>query len=236
MINFSSYNYLGLAGDPRVIDAAKQALETYGTSASASRAVAGEIPLFAELERRLAGAYQVQAAVVTPTGFLTNAGLIAFVLGRDDLAVCDSLVHNSIVSGTQWSECRRASFNHNDPDALDRLLLRSRGHFERVMVIVEGVYSMDGDIAPLPDLIEVARRHDCLIMVDEAHSFGTLGRRGLGVREHFDLPGDAVDIWMGTLSKSMASSGGFLAGNEELIWAIKLLAPGMCLFTAPHST
>jgi 8-amino-7-oxononanoate synthase len=235
MINFSSYNYLGLAGDPRVIDAAKEALETYGTSSSASRSVAGEIPLFADLERRLASAYRVEAAVVTPSGFLTNAGLIAFVLGPGDLAVCDSLVHNSIVSGTQWSECRRATFNHNDPDALDRLLRRSRGHFERVMLIVEGVYSMDGDIAPLPELIEVARRHECLIMVDEAHSFGTLGRRGMGVREHFDLPGDAVDIWMGTLSKSMAASGGFLAGSDELMWAIKLLAPGMCLYTAPQT-
>jgi 8-amino-7-oxononanoate synthase len=235
MINFSSYNYLGLAGDPRVIAAAKEALDTYGTSASASRAVAGEIPLFAELERRLADAYGVDDAVVTPSGFLTNAGIIAFILGREDLAVCDSLVHNSIVSGTQWSECRRASFAHNDPDALDRLLRRSRGHFERVMVILEGVYSMDGDIAHLPELIEVARRHECLVMVDEAHSFGTLEPRGLGIREFFDLPGDAVDIWMGTLSKSMASSGGYLAGDEKLIWAIKLLAPGICLFTAPQT-
>jgi 7-keto-8-aminopelargonate synthetase-like enzyme len=159
--------------------------------------------------------------------------VIPFILGPDDLAVCDSLVHNSIVSGTQWARCKRANFSHNDPDALDRLLARTRGQFERAMVIVEGVYSMDGDIAPLPELIAVARRHDCLVMVDDAHGFGTLGERGFGTREHFGLPGDAVDIWMGTLSKSLASCGGYVAGNAELIWAIKMLGPGLCMFVAP---
>jgi 8-amino-7-oxononanoate synthase len=233
MINFSGYNYLGLASDHRVIAAVSEAAELYGTSASAARAVAGEIPLYDELERRLAGAYGVDAAVVTPSGFLTNAAIIPFILGQDDVAVCDSLVHSSIVSGTQWARCRRANFSHNDPDALDRLLTRSRSQFDRAMVIVEGVYSMDGDIARLPELIAVARRHDCLIMVDEAHSFGTLGSQGFGTREHFDLPGDAVDIWMGTLSKSLASCGGFVAGNADLMWAIKMLAPGLCMFVAP---
>jgi 8-amino-7-oxononanoate synthase len=233
MINFSGYNYLGLAGDPRVRAAAKSAIDTYGTSASASRAVAGEIPLYTELERRIAGAYGVDDAVLAPSGYLTNAAVIPFILGTSDLAVCDSLVHNSIVSGTQWAQCRRATFRHNDPDSLDSLLIRSRGHFSRVMVILEGVYSMDGDVAALPDLITVARKHDCLIMVDEAHSFGTLGERGWGVREHFGLPGDAVDIWMGTLSKSLAGCGGYVAGNADLMWAIKMFAPGICLFVAP---
>jgi 8-amino-7-oxononanoate synthase len=233
MINFSGYNYLGLSGDPRVIAAVTEAAETYGTSASAARAVAGEIPLYEELERRLAAAYEVDAAVVTPSGFLTNAAVIPFALGPNDLAVCDSLVHASIVSGTQWARCKRANFSHNDPDSLDRLLVRSRNQFDRAMVIVEGVYSMDGDIVRLPELIEVARGHDCLIMVDEAHSFGTLGERGFGTREHFGLPGDAVDLWMGTLSKSLASCGGFLAGNDELIWAIKMLGTGLSLFVAP---
>jgi 8-amino-7-oxononanoate synthase len=233
MINFSGYNYLGLSGDPRVTAAVTDAAERYGTSASAARAVAGEIPLYEELEHRLARAFDVDAAVVTPSGFLTNAAVIPFLLGPNDVAICDSLVHASIVSGTQWARCRRANFAHNDPDALDRLLLRTRSQFEQAMVIVEGVYSMDGDIARLPELIEVARRHDCLIMVDEAHAFGTLGERGFGTRQHFDLPGDAVDIWMGTLSKSLASCGGFLAGDEELIWAIKMLGPGLCMFVAP---
>jgi 8-amino-7-oxononanoate synthase len=233
MINFSGYNYLGLAGDDRVIAAAKDAADVYGTSASAARAVAGEIPLYGELERRLADAYDVDDAIVTSSGYLTNAGIIPFILGENDLAACDSLVHASIVSGTQWAGCRRARFRHNEPEALERLLSRSRSSFDRVMVIIEGVYSMDGDIARLPELIDVARRYDCLIMVDEAHSFGTLGQRGFGAREHFDLPGDAVDIWMGTLSKSLASCGGFLAGNAELIWAIRMLGPGLCMFVAP---
>jgi 8-amino-7-oxononanoate synthase len=235
MINFSGYNYLGLAGDHRVIAAAKEATETYGTSASAARAVSGEIPLYAELERRLAGAYDVDDAIVTPSGYLTNAAIIPFILGQNDLAACDALVHSSIVSGTQWARCRRVNFRHNDPDALEKLLIRSRSQFDRAMVILEGVYSMDGDIARLPEMIEIARRHDCLIMVDEAHSFGTLGEQGFGVRQHFDLPGDAVDIWMGTLSKTLASCGGYLAGNADLIWAIRMLGPACaCLWHRPH--
>jgi 8-amino-7-oxononanoate synthase len=233
MVNFSGYNYLGLAGHPTVVAAAKNAIDEYGTSASASRAVAGEIPLYAEFEGRIAAAYGVADAVTVPSGYLTNAAVIAFLLGPNDLAACDALAHSSIVSGTQWAQCRRAMFRHNDPDSLDTLLTRMRGHAERVLVIVEGVYSMDGDIAALPDLIAVARKHDCLVMVDEAHSFGTLGGRGLGVREHYALPGDSVDLWMGTLSKALASCGGFLAGSADLIWALKLLAPGVGLYTAP---
>jgi 8-amino-7-oxononanoate synthase len=233
MVNFGGYNYLGLAGHPAVIAAAKSAIDEYGTSASASRAVAGEIPLYAEFEGRLAGAYGVADAVTVPSGYLTNAAVIGFLLGPNDLAACDALAHSSVVSGTQWAQCRRAMFRHNDPESLDTLLTRMRGHAERVLVIVEGVYSMDGDIVALPDLIAVARKHDCLVMVDEAHSFGTLGSRGYGVREHYDLPGDSVDLWMGTLSKALASCGGFLAGGEDLIWALKLLAPGVSLYTAP---
>ncbi|MEV6280242.1 aminotransferase class I/II-fold pyridoxal phosphate-dependent enzyme [Nocardia sp. NPDC051832] len=232
VVNFSGYNYLGLAGDPRVTSAAKQAIDVYGTSASASRAVAGEIPLYADLERRLAGAYGTGDAVITASGYLTNAGLLPFLLGPGDLAACDALVHSSIVSGTRWAGCRRATFAHNDPDALDRLLVRSRGSFGRVLVVVEGAYSMDGDVARLPELIAVARKHDCLIMVDEAHSFGVLGDQGFGVREHFGLAADTVDLWMGTLSKSLASCGGFLAGDAELIAAIKTLAQGVSLFSA----
>lgn len=233
MINFSGYNYLGLAGDARVIAASHAAAQMYGTSASAARAVAGEIPLFGELERRLADAYEVDDAIVTSSGYLTNASIIPFILGPDDLAVCDSLVHSSILSGTQWARCKRVSFRHNDPESLETLLMRSRGHFDRVMMIVEGVYSMDGDIARLPELIEVARRYDCIVMVDDAHSLGTLGDRGFGTREHFALPGDAVDIWMGTLSKSLASCGGYLAGAADLIWAIRMFGPGLCMFVAP---
>ncbi|MET9618967.1 aminotransferase class I/II-fold pyridoxal phosphate-dependent enzyme [Kitasatospora indigofera] len=233
MVNFTGFNYLGLAGHPRVQTAAKHAIDIYGTSASASRTIGGEIPVYGEMERRLARAYAADEAIITASGYLTNAGIIPFILGPDDLAVCDALVHSSIVSGTRWAQCRRMNFSHNDPDSLDEVLLQRRGEFDRAMVILEGVYSMDGDIARLPELVEVARRHDCLVMVDEAHSFGTIGAHGFGVREFFGLPADAVDIWMGTLSKTLASCGGYLAGRAELIGAIRMLAPGLCLFTTP---
>jgi 8-amino-7-oxononanoate synthase len=142
------------------------------------------------------------------------------------------LVHNSIVSGTQWAHCQRMQFRHNDPAALDGVFSRTRGHFERALVILEGVYSMDGDIRRLPELIEVASRHDCLVTVDEAHSFAVLGESGLGVREHFGLGSDAVDIWMGTLSKALASHGGFVAGTRAFIQACRKSAPGMSLYAA----
>jgi 8-amino-7-oxononanoate synthase len=232
LINFSGYNYLGLAGDPRVRAAAQQAIDTYGTSCSASRLISGEIGLHTELETRLADAYQVGGAIVGGSGFLTGAAVIAFVLGVADVAVCDSLVHNSLVSGTQWAGCQRVNFRHNDPESLDSVLRRVRGHFGQAMVILEGVYSMDGDIARLAELAEVARRHDCLVMVDEAHSFGVLGKTGGGIREHLGLPGEVADIWMGTLSKSLASYGGFIAGAADFVDALRMAAPGLSLFAA----
>jgi 8-amino-7-oxononanoate synthase len=231
MINFAGFNYLGLASHPRVVAAAKAAIDQYGTSASASRAVAGELPLYRHLEDRLAAAYGVDDAVICPSGFLTNAAVIPFLLTSADLAVCDELVHSSIVSGTQWAQCRRVMFRHNDPDSLAAMLRRMRGHAERALVVLEGVYSVDGDIAALPEMVAVAREYDCLIMIDEAHSLGTIGDHGMGVREHYGLPGDAVDVWMGTLSKSLAGCGGYVAGNADLMWAIRLLAPGVSLYT-----
>lgn len=238
-INFSSYNYLGLAGEPRVVAAARDALETYGTSCGAARLVSGHIPLHEEFERRIAGAYGVDDCVITGSGYLTNAAVIAYVLGPGDVAICDSLVHNSIVAGTEWAHTKRMNFTHNDPEALEALLARSRDHFERAMVIVEGVYSMDGDIVRLPEIIEVARRYDCLIMVDEAHSYGVLGDHGLGVAEHFGIPGTDVDIWMGSLSKGLASHGGFLAGSADLCEGLRMMAPGLSLYAGsppPAST
>lgn len=231
-INYSSYNYLGLANHPRLIAAAKEALDSYGTTSGATRIVSGNITLHHELEALLAETYDVDDATTVGSGYLTNATVIGFVLGENDLAVCDSLVHNSIVTGTQWAGCQRLQFRHNDPESLDTLLTRTRSHFERTMVILEGVYSMDGDYVALPEMIEVARRHDAFVMIDEAHSFGVLGERGRGIRELFDLPGDAVDIWMGTLSKALANHGGFIAGNRDFIHACRMSAPGMSLYAA----
>jgi 8-amino-7-oxononanoate synthase len=228
--NFSSYDYLGMSADRRVQERAKDAIDSYGTSVSASRIVSGEIPLHGELESRLARSHGVDDALVTTSGYLTNAAVVGYLLGPDDVAVCDSLVHSSIVSGTRWSGCRRISFRHNDPESLEAILAMSRHKFARAMLIVEGLYSMDGDTPPLPELIAIARRYDCAVMVDEAHSYGVLGATGKGIQEVWDLPGDAVDIWMGTLSKALGSCGGFLAGDRELIRALKYSAPGLSNF------
>ncbi len=234
MLNFGSFNYLGLSADARVADAAKAAIDRYGTSVSASRIVSGQIPLYEEFESQIAELYDVDDAVVTTSGYLTNAAAIGYMLGRGDLAVCDALAHSSIVSGTEWAGCRRVNFRHNDPAALEAILKMSRGTFERAMVILESHYSMDGDVALLPHMIEVARRYDCAVMIDEAHSLGVIGERGRGIRELYDLPGDSVDVWMGTMSKALASVGGFLAGNRELVRAFKFSAPGLSMFaTAP---
>ncbi|WP_280218902.1 aminotransferase class I/II-fold pyridoxal phosphate-dependent enzyme [Nocardia neocaledoniensis] len=227
LVNFSAYNYLGLANHPTVIQAAKDALDTYGASASASRIIAGEIPLYGELEQRLAGMYEVGDALVSTSGYLTNAGVIGFLLGAGDVAVCDSLIHRSVSSGVRWSGARQLTFRHNDPDSLRSVLRMARGEFDRALVVLEGHYSMDGAIGRVAEIAAVAREFDCAVMVDEAHSLGVFGATGRGVREHFDLPGGAVDLWMGTLSKALGSCGGFLAGDAELIAAMKFAAPGV---------
>ncbi|MFX0575235.1 aminotransferase class I/II-fold pyridoxal phosphate-dependent enzyme [Nocardia nepalensis] len=232
VVNFSSFGYLDLAADPRVRDAAKDAIDRYGTSAAAVRIVAGELPIYGELEREFAEIYDTEAALVTASGYLTNAAAVGFLLGKRDLAICDSLIHHSVVAGTEWARCKRVSFRHNDPESLEAILKMSRRSFDRAMVVIEGMYSMDGDIVRLPEIIEVARKYDCSIMIDEAHSFGVLGATGHGVRELFDLPGDAVDVWMGTLSKALGSVGGYLAGNRELIDGLKYVAGGLSMYTA----
>jgi 7-keto-8-aminopelargonate synthetase-like enzyme len=235
MTNFSSYNYLGLATHPKVVGAAQDALAQYGASASASRIFSGGIDLYDDLESRLAQIYDVDAAVITTSGYLTNAGVIGFLLGDRDAAVCDALVHASIVSGVQWSGARQMTFRHNDPDSLRNILRMSRDRFQRALVVIEAHYSMDGDIGRLPEIIAVAREFDCAVMVDEAHSLGVLGAHGYGAREHFGLPGDAVDVWMGTLSKALGSCGGFIAGDGDLIDAVRTIAPGVEQFTGGPS-
>ncbi|MVU77348.1 aminotransferase class I/II-fold pyridoxal phosphate-dependent enzyme [Nocardia sp. ET3-3] len=232
VVNFSSFGYLDLAADPRVRQAAKDAIDEYGTSAAAVRIVAGELPLYRDLEDELSDIYDTDAALVTASGYLTNAAAVGFLLGKRDLAICDSLIHNSIVAGTEWAGCKRVFFRHNDPDSLEAILRMSRRSFDRALVLLEGVYSMDGDVVRLPEIIEVARKYGCSIMIDEAHSFGTVGATGHGIREHFDLPGDAVDVWMGTLSKAIGSVGGYLAGNRELMDGFKYVAGGLSMYTA----
>lgn len=225
-INFSSYNYLGLSGHPRVNKAAKDAIERYGTSASASRLVAGERPIQRALEEEIAALYGVEDCIVFVSGHATNVSTIGHLFGPKDLVIHDSLIHNSVLEGVKLSGAARRSFPHNDAAALDAILGEIRGQFERVLIVIEGLYSMDGDIPDLPRFIDIKNRHKAFLMVDEAHSLGVLGDTGRGIREHFGVAGAAVDIWMGTLSKALAGCGGYIAGERALIEHLKYAAPG----------
>jgi 8-amino-7-oxononanoate synthase len=225
-LNFSSYNYLGYCGDPRVDAAAKREIDASGTSVSASRVVSGERPIHGRLERAIADAYGVDDCVAFISGHGTNVSTLAQLFGPRDLVIHDAHAHNSVLVGAQLSGAKRLPFPHNDCRALDEILAVQRRHFERVVVVVEGLYSMDGDFPDLPELVRLRARHKVFLMVDEAHSFGVMGPRGLGIRDHFGIDGRDVDIWMGTLSKSLASCGGFVAGDEALVQQLKFHAPG----------
>ncbi len=225
-INYASYNYLDMSGDPQVNQAAKDAIDRYGTSVSASRLVSGERPIHRELERALAELYEVDDAIALVSGHATNVTTIGHLFGTRDLVLHDELIHNSVLQGIQLSGARRLPFPHNDWQALDDILEEQRHQFERVLIVLEGIYSMDGDYPDLPHFVELKRRHRAFLMVDEAHSFGVMGAKGHGIREHFGLAGSDVDIWMGTLSKTLAGCGGYIAGETALIEHLKFLAPG----------
>jgi 8-amino-7-oxononanoate synthase len=225
-ISFSNYNYLGLSGHPALKAAVAAAIDRYGTSVSASRLVGGERPLHVELEHTIAEALDTEACLAFVSGYGTNVTTIAHLFGPNDLILHDALAHNSIQTGALLSSARRIGFRHNDWQRVDDLLRRYRRDYERVVVILEGIYSMDGDFPDLPRFVELRERHKIFLMVDEAHSFGVMGSGGHGLREHFGLKGSDVDIWMGTLSKSLASCGGYIAGSEALILNLKFNAPG----------
>ena len=226
LISFATYNYLGMSGDPVVSAAAKDAIDRYGTSVSASRLVSGEKPLHRQLEQGLASFLGTEDAICLVGGHATNETTIGHLFGPGDLILHDALAHNSIVQGAILSGARRRPFPHNDVDALDQLLAEIRREYRRVLVVIEGVYSMDGDYPDLPRFVEVKQRHKALLMIDEAHSMGTMGPHGRGIGEHFDVDPRAVDIWMGTLSKSFGSCGGYIAGSRELVEYLKYTAPG----------
>jgi 7-keto-8-aminopelargonate synthetase-like enzyme len=225
-INFASYNYIGLNGDPRIAAAAKAAIDRYGTSVSASRPVSGERPVHRDLERALARIHGAEDSIALVGGHSTNVTVIGHLLGRNDLVVHDSLIHNSIVQGAMLSGARRAPFRHLDPAAADRILADARPRHGRALLVIEGHYSMDGDVPDLAAFVAVARRHRAWLMVDEAHALGVLGPRGFGSADHAGIDPNEVDIWMGTLSKSLVSCGGYIAGRKELIGYLKRMAPG----------
>jgi 8-amino-7-oxononanoate synthase len=225
-ITFSRYNYLGMSGDPVVSQAAKEAIDRYGTSVSASRIASGQRPLHREIEKEIAGLIGTEDSLVFVSGHATNVTTIGHLFGKLDLIVHDALIHNSVLQGCQLSQATHLSFPHNNWRALDKILKESRPRFRRALVVIEGVYSMDGDIPELPAFIKVKKRHGAFLMVDEAHSIGVLGKNGRGIGEHFGINPAEVELWMGTLSKSFASCGGYIAGSGALIEYLKYTAPG----------
>ncbi len=225
-INFSSYDYCGLNGDPRVNAAAHEAIEQFGTSVSASRVVSGERPLHRELETALARFLGVEDSVVMVSGHATNVTTIGHLLSKSDLVLTDAFIHNSIVEGVRLSGATRLTFRHNDLDHLEELLAKSRHSFGRVLIAVEGLYSMDGDSPPLARLIRLKNRYDAWLLVDEAHALGVVGATGRGLAERDGVDPNAVEIWMGTLSKTLSSCGGFIAGSSSLVEYLKATAPG----------
>jgi 8-amino-7-oxononanoate synthase len=224
--NFASYDYLGTNTDPQVTSRAKEAIDRYGISASASRLVAGERPVHTELEAALAEVYGVEAAVCFVSGYLTNVAAISCLVGPQDLVVHDEFIHNSALAGIKQSGATRRLFRHNDVENLETVLKTLSSDFRRVLVIVEGVYSMDGDVADLPKLLELRSRYGFWLMVDEAHALGVLGKTGRGTFEHFGLDPKDVDLWMGTLSKTTSSCGGYIAGSQALADILKAEAGG----------
>ncbi len=227
MLNFSSYNYLGFSGHPEVIAAAKEAIERYGTSVSASRLVSGERQIHRDLEQGLARHIGVEDAVAFVSGHATNVTTIGHLFDKDDLILHDSLCHDSILQGIYLSGAKRIPFRHADMYELEQLLVQLRNRYRRVLICSEGLFSMDGDICDLPRLIELKKYFQCNLIIDEAHSIGVLGPSGRGLSHHFPgIDPEDVDLWMGTLSKSFASCGGYIAGSEPLVRYLKFTAPG----------
>ena len=224
-INFSNYNYINTSGDPDVTAAAIEACEKYGTSVSASRLVSGNKPIHRELENEISRFLGCEDTVVFVGGHSTNEGVIGHLLNEKDMILFDALAHNSIVEGALLSGARRRPFPHNDWQAVDWILNKHRSDYRRVLIAIEGTYSMDGDYPDLPKFIEAKKRHGAMLMVDEAHSIGVLGATGRGIGEHFGVERSDVDIWMSTLSKTFASCGGYISGSKELVEYLKYTAP-----------
>ena len=226
LINFATYNYIGMCGDPKVTEAANEATKLYGTSACASRLISGEKPIHQKLEREIADFIGVEDSIVMVGGHATNVTTIGHLFGKNDLVIYDSLSHNSIMQGCFLSGASLVAFPHNDNEALEEILRDRRHRYQRVLIVVEGVYSTDGDIADLPKVIELKQKYKTFLMVDEAHSMGTIGKTGRGISEYCAINPQDVDLWMGTLSKSFASCGGYIAGSSTLIEYLKYTAPG----------
>jgi len=236
VVNLSSNNYLGLANHPKVVAAAHEALEKWGVGAGAVRWIGGTMDVHNELEERLAKFKKVDAVLVFTGGFTANSGCIPAVLTKEDVVISDSLNHASIIDGVRLSPAKYKKsegfvFEHKDMGQLEEILTKTQ-NFKKRMIITDGVFSMDGDIAPLPKIVELAEKYDALVMVDDAHASGVLGKNGAGTASHFDLYG-RVDIQLGTLSKALGVVGGYIAGSTPLKeWLINRGRP--YLFSTAH--
>lgn len=226
VLDFGSYNYAGMSGRKEVSDAAKAAIDRYGTSASGSRLLAGEKPVHEELERAIAEWKHTEDAVVLVGGHSTNVTLVGNFCGKNDLIIYDALAHNSIEQGCRLSQAMSRPFPHNDIQTLEQILKAQRQYFEKVLIVIEGVYSMDGDISDVPAFVELKKKYGCFLMVDEAHSACVLGPTGGGVDEYFGLAPDDIDIKYGTLSKGLGTCGGYIAGKKVMIDYFRYNLPG----------
>ncbi len=225
-VSYASYNYLGMSGDPEVTQAAIAAVQKYGTSVSASRVLSGERPLHQELEQEIARFLGTEDCLLFVGGHATNVTTIGHLFGRQDLILYDALSHNSIREGCKLAGATLMEFPHNDWRSLEHLLSQHRLRYEKVLIAIEGIYSADGDISPLPEIVALKQRFKTFLLVDEAHSIGVLGASGRGIGEHSGIAASEVDLWMGTLSKSFASCGGYIAGSKALVEYLKYTAPG----------
>jgi glycine C-acetyltransferase len=219
LINLCANNYLGLANHPRLKEAAKTAIDQYGIGPGAVRTIAGTMSLHEQLEQRLAQFKKAEAVVTLQSGFTANLATVPALVGKGDVIFSDELNHASIIDACRLSRAKVMRYNHSDVDDLRRVIAETTD-YNRRLIITDGVFSMDGDIAPLPELVEVAQEHNIMLMVDDAHGEGVLGRGGRGIVDHFDLHGQ-VDIEIGTMSKAFGAVGGIVAGKQEIIDWIK---------------
>jgi glycine C-acetyltransferase len=216
VLNLCSNNYLGLANHPKIVEAAKEATKKYGVGPAAVRSIAGTMDLHVQLEQRLAKFKGAEDVITFQSGFTANLGTISALVGKEDVVFSDRLNHASIIDGCRLSGAKIIPYEHNDPGALEDAIKDNQSKYRRALIITDGVFSMDGDIAPLPDLYEVARKYDILFMVDDAHGEGVLGKGGRGIVDHFGLHGK-VDIEVGTMSKAFGVVGGIVAGDKVIV-------------------
>jgi len=216
VLNFCSNNYLGLANHPDIVSAAKKATDEMGVGPGAVRSIAGTMTLHVELEKRLAAFKGVEAAITFQSGFAANLATIPALVGKEDVIFSDKLNHASIIDGCRLSGGKIIAYEHNDPASLEEQIKANLGQFRRALIVTDGVFSMDGDIAPLDKIYEVAQKYDILLMVDDAHGEGVLGKGGRGIVDHFGLHGK-VDVEVGTMSKAFGVVGGVVAGNAVII-------------------